>query len=42
MGINKRKQESSSIIDIKSVNTYVFRRAELNKELKQEKERQKK
>ena len=38
MGINKRKQESSSVVDIKSVNTYVFRRAELNKELKQEKE----
>ena len=36
--MNKRKQEESSYVEIKSINTYVFRRSELNKQLKSKKE----
>ena len=39
IGMNKRRnEESSSNVDMGSIDTYVFRREELNKKLKQEKE----
>ena len=39
IGMNKRKnEESSSNVDLYSIDTYVFRRENLNKELKREKE----
>ena len=37
-GMNKRTQENSSIAEIGSISTYIFKRAELNKELKNKKE----
>ena len=37
-GMNKRRQDDSSIAEIGSVSTYIFKRAELNKELKNKKE----
>jgi small GTP-binding protein len=37
-GMNKRKQNDSSIAEIGSLSTYIFKRAELNKELKNKKE----
>ena len=38
IAMNKRKQEESSDFEIKSISTYVFRRSELNKQLKRKKE----
>ena len=38
-GIYKRKQEDNSICEIKSVDTYIFRRTELNKLIKNKKEK---
>ena len=37
-GMNKRRQDDSSIQEIGSLSTYIFKRAELNKELKNKKE----
>ena len=34
IGMNKKKMEESSLVEIKSINTYIFQRTELNKELK--------
>ena len=36
--MNKRKEDDSSIVDVKSINTYVYRRAELNRQLRNKKE----
>ena len=38
-GIYKRRKEDNSICDIKSVDTYIFRRTELNKLIKNKKEK---
>ena len=38
IAMNKKKMEESSLAVIKSINTYIFRRTELNKELKNKKE----
>ena len=37
IGMNKIKQEDSSVVEINSIDTYIFRRSELNKKIKHKK-----